>query len=196
MTILYGLLIACLSSFLWRVRGGMTFWGKKAPVNKIWYALAFGLYGCFYFSFGWENFIVGALAAYASYQAFGWGLYISRLLTGEPLNPNLIQYRECELIDDILYSAHITLKGKKFYLYQYPKWFGFIGTTLIGLIVTFLWGLYLGNLVIMACGLGMGICYYLGYLVEKIKPIGKYGWDWGEWIFGFYLGCFLTGGIL
>lgn len=179
-----------LSAFLWRVRGGLL--KKYIPANKIWYALFFGVCGYFHFGNSLEKAVVGFICCYASYQLYGWGLYIGRLLDGGKLNPNLVQYRECELIDDLLYSCRINFKGKTVYLYEYPKLFGFCGTTLTGLIITFLWGLYLGNLPIMLSGLGMGICYWLGGLLEKLKALGKSGWNWGEWIFGTYLGVWLA----
>lgn len=190
MLYIYSILIIAVSSLLWRIRGGL--WKEYIPANKIWYALAFGAYACIYFGSMWENFIVGFIACYSSYQLYGWGLYVGRLLNGGELNPNLVQYRECELIDDLLYPMHITLKGQKYYLYQYPRLFGFCGTTLTGLIITFLWGLYLGNLVIMVSGLGMGAVYWIGGQIEKIYPLGKSGWNWGEWIFGAYLGGWLV----
>lgn len=191
MIYLYTAFIILLSSFLWRVRGGLRFNNKKLPANKIWYAVFFAL--CGYFHFGNSQVaIIGFICCYASYQLYGWGLYVGRLLNGGELNPNLVQYRECELIDDLLYPMHITLKGQKYYLYQHPRLFGFCGTTLTGLIITFLWGLYLGNLVIMVSGLGMGAVYWIGGQIEKIYPLGKSGWNWGEWIFGAYLGGWLV----
>lgn len=196
MIYLYSFLIVILSSFLWRVRGGLRFWGHKAPLNKIWYAVAFACYGCLYFGWLFENWLIGFICCYVSYQAYGWGLYIGSLLNGGELRPNLIQYRECDLIDDLLYSLHITIKGTKYYLYQFPKLFGFCGTTLTGLIITFLWGLYLGNIGIMLSGLAMGICYWLGGQLEKLYSLGKTGWKWGEWISGAYLGAVLVWGLL
>jgi len=188
MLYVYSILIIAVSSLLWRIRGGL--WKEYIPANKIWYALAFGAYACIYFGSMWENFIVGFIACYTSYQLYGWGVYIGRLLTGYELNPDTD--RECELIDDLLYPLHVTINGNKYYLYQYPQLFGFCGTTLTGLIITFLWGLYLGNLVIMVSGLGMGAVYWIGGQIEKIYPLGKSGWNWGEWIFGAYLGGWLV----
>lgn len=190
MTYIYSMIIVLLSSFLWRVRGGLRFWGKKAPMNKIWYAVAFACYGIFYFCENLEHWLIGFIACYTSYQVYGWGLYIGRLLVGGELYPNL--NRECELIDDLLYSCRISIKGKSVWLYEYPRLFGFFGTTLTGVIITFLWGMYLGNLLLMFSGLGMGVCYWFGGLLEKLKALGKSGWNWGEWIFGAYLGGWLA----
>lgn len=189
---LSSLILIVLSSFLWRVRGGLRIFNKKIPLNKIWYSVFFAVFCCFYFLPNVEIFILGFITCYASYQLYGWGLYIGRLLVGGELKPNLKQYTECELIDDLLYSLHITIKGNKYELYKFPKLFGFIGTSLTGLIIAFLWGILLNNILFIVSGLAMGVCYWLGGKLEKIKPLGKNGWNWGEWIFGAYLGAMLT----
>lgn len=183
-------LIIALSAFLWRIRGGL--WKEYIPANKIWYALFFAICGYFHFGNSLEKAIIGFICCYVSYQLYGWGLYIGRLLEGGKLNPNLVQYRECELIDDLLYSCRVSYKGKNVWLYEYPKLFGFCGVTLTGLIITFLWGLYFGSLPLMLSGLGMGVCYWLGGKLEKLKALGKSGWNWGEWLFGAYLGGVLA----
>lgn len=194
MIYLYSALMAILSSFLWRIRGGLRFDDKKFPDNKIWYAVFFLFVSCI--SLGWtiENAIIGFISCYASYQLYGWGIYIGRLLTGQELDPE--KDKECELIDDLLYPLHVTLKGQKYYLYQYPRWFGFCGTCLTGLIITFLWGLFLGDMIVIVSGLPMGACYWLGGKAEKICPLGKGGWNWGEWIFGLYMGIVLAWRVL
>lgn len=187
MIYLWAVLIVSLSSVLWRIRGGL--FKKYIPANKIWYAVFFAVCGGIQFGFSFQTLIVGFIACYASYQLYGWGLYVGRLLDGGELNPKTD--KECELIDDLLYPLHITIKGNKYYLYQYPKLFGFCGVTLTGLIITFLWGLFLADLRVMLSGLAMGICYWLGSLCEKLYPLGKAGWNWGEYIFGAYLGAIL-----
>lgn len=197
MIYVYTALIVILFALFNRIRGGLRLHnGKKLPLNKQWINLLFACYGCLYFSWTVENFIVGYLACWVSFSAFGWGLYVGRLLEGGKLNPNLVQYRECELIDDLLYSCRISFKGKTIWLYEYPKLFGFCGVTLTGLIITFLWGLYFGNLPLMVSGLAMGLCYWLGGLLEKLYALGKSGWNWGEWIFGAYLAACLALGVL
>lgn len=154
-----------LSAFLWRVRGGLL--KKYIPANKIWYAVYFGICGYLHFN-DIEKAIIGFVACYVSYQLYGWGLYIGRLLEGGKLNPNLVQYRECELIDNLLYACRINFKNKTVWLYEYPKIFGFCGTTLSGLIVTFIWGLYFGSFALMspalrwACVIGL-----VGYLKKS-----------------------------
>ena len=50
--IVFSILIVAISSFLWRVRGGLDIWkGDNVPMNKIWYAVAFAVYAGFYFNF-------------------------------------------------------------------------------------------------------------------------------------------------
>lgn len=189
MTYLYLTLFVLISALLWRIRGGL--WKAYIPANKIWYAGAFAACGYFLFGNSLEAALIGFAACYASYQAFGIGLYVGRLLHGGAINPNLVQYRECELIDDLLYSLHITIKGQKYWLYQFPKVFGFVGTTLSGLVITFLWGLYFGSVGVMVSGLAMGLCYWVGGLLNKWIPEEKGGWGYGEYIFGAYLGAVL-----
>lgn len=183
------LILTLLSSFLWRVRGGLRFWGKKVPVNKIWYAVFFAIVCYRFVEPSLEVFLVGFLDCYVSYQLYGWGLYLGRLLLGGTLDPE--KDRECELIDDLLYSVKIKVGGNEVSLTQYPRLFGFLGMSLTGLIITFLWGLSLNNMVLIISGCGMGVCYYLGSLLNKLVSDDKAGWNWGEWIFGAYAGLVL-----
>ena len=194
--ILFSLLIVALSSFLWRVRGGLDIWkGGNVPMNKIWYAVGFAIYAGLYFGFLAENLIIAFITCYTSYQLYGWGFYVGALVSdGCVIDPD--KDRECELIDDLIMPLHITLKGQKYYLYQYPKLFGFVGVCLTGLIITFLWGLFLANLTVILSGLGMGLCYWLGDLLDKLIPDNKSGWNWGEWIFGAYMGAILAWSLL
>lgn len=190
MTYIMTFLIVAAAAVLWRIRGGL--FKEYVPANKVWYAAFFGGLAWFFRVGTAEYALCAALACYAGYQAFGWGLYIGRLLGGGELKPNLTQYRECDLIDDLLYSAHITFKGNKIYLYQYPRLFGFCGTCLSGLILTFLMGLSVGSVGLMLSGLAMGVFYWLGGQLEKLYALGKQGWNWGEWLFGAYLGGMLV----
>ena len=187
MIYLYFALFVAISALLWRIRGGL--WKEYISANKIWYGLFFALYGYFYFG-TIQSAVIGFIACYTSYQLYGWGAYIGGLINGSPYDRE--KDAECELIDDLLYPLHITLKGQKYYLCQYPRLFGFCGTSLTGLIITFLWGLYLGSIAIMLCGIGMGICYWLGYLLNKLIPEGKAGWGYGEYITGIWFGLILA----
>lgn len=188
LTILYFILIIGISSIVWRLRGGL--WKEKIPAHKIWYSLFFATLNYLFFSASLESFLVGFIACYTSYQLYGWGLYVGTLLGGYPIDPK--HDKECELIDNILYFCRVTLKGNTYYLYQYPRLFGFFGTALTGLIITFLWGLYLSNLAVMVSGIGMAVCYWLGGLINKVWPEQKQGWGYGEYVFGAYLGVVLA----
>jgi hypothetical protein len=200
------LLIILLSSFLWRVRGGLRINDKKLPLNKVWYAVFFAIYGCLYFGWGVELFLIGFIASYASWQLYGWGPYLGGLLKGTSFNRDVDA--ECELIDDLLYPCRITFgeksakwfnillgwtglhaEPKTYWLKDYGHLFGFCGTSLTGLIITFLWGLFLNDFWVMVSGLGMGVCYAIGGLINNE---GKNGWNIGEWIFGGYLGAILA----
>ena len=44
----------------------------------------------------------------------------------------------------------------------------------------------------MLSGLAMGVFYWLGGQLEKLYALGKQGWNWGEWLFGAYLGGMLV----
>lgn len=192
MIYLYTILIIALSSFLWRVRGGLDIWkGGNVPMNKIWFAVAFAIYAGFYYGWGIEEQLIAFIVCYCSHQIFGWGLYIGTLVgDGHVINPE--KDKECELIDDLIMPLHITLKGQKYYLYQYPKLFGFVGTSLTGLIISFLWGIYMINFFVMLSGLAMGICYYLGDLLDKVISDNKSGWNWGEVFAGIWFGFVLA----
>ena len=96
MTYIMTFLIVAAAAFLWRVRGGL--FKEYVPANKVWFAVFFGAMAWFFRVGTAEYALCAALACYAGYQAFGWGLYIGRLLGGGELRPNLSQYRECELI--------------------------------------------------------------------------------------------------
>ena len=48
----------------------------------------------------------------------------------------------------------------------------------------------------MLSGLGMGVCYWIGTKLEKLCPLGKCGWNWGEIIFGAYEGSILAWRLL
>lgn len=183
---MYIVLVTFVSSFLWRVRGGLRFGNKKLPFNKIWYAIFFSIIICLAEGFSFNLALTTFVAAYAGYQLYGWGVYVSRIYNGKEVDPNVD--KECELIDDLLLPLHISVKGNVVYLSEYPKIFGFVGTCLTGFILTFLMGLASQSVGFMFWGLGMGPCYWLGSKLENYYALGKEGWNWGEYVFGFYLG--------
>lgn len=180
-------LICLVSSFLWRVRGGLKFWGHKVPLNKLWFAPFFGGAYCYLTGWSWNVFAIVSLATFVSYQAYGWGEYIGCLLCGS--KPS--ERSDCDMVDEIVDSLKITWKGKVYKLTDYPVLFGWVGLSLRGLILSFIIGLGMQNFWFMLVGLGMGTVYWLGGLVNKLIDDGKCGWRWAEWLFGLYLGIML-----
>lgn len=205
MIYIYSFLIIALSALLWRVRGGMgERQGIEIPCNKIYFAIFIGVVNSCIHYWTIKDGVIGVIAAYTSYQLYGWGKYVGALVAG---HLNKLE-KECELIDEILDACRITfgkksaklwnflfgwivkVEPKTYYLWDYPRVYGFLGTSLSMFIVTFIIGLAFGSLSFMLSGLMGGFCYYLGHLVCKyIKDDGKNGWNWGEWIFGAYLGA-------
>lgn len=183
------LIISLIDSFLWRVRGGwrIPYTDKKAPLNKIWFAVAFGIEAGLLKGWDWSLVITTMIATLVSYQAYGWGEYIGCLLCKS--KPS--ERSDCDLVDEIVDSLKITYKGKVYKLTDYPVLFGWVGLSLRGLILSFIIGLALNSIPFMLCGLAMGTVYWLGGLFNKIIDDGKYGWKWAEWFFGAYLGLTL-----
>jgi hypothetical protein len=178
--------ICLLSSLLWRVRGGLRVFGHKIPLCKEWFALFFGGAYCYLTGWDWNIFIIMSLAVFVSYSCYGWGEYLGCLTLGA--KPT--ERSDCDLIDDIVDNLH--WKDKK--LTDYPYLFGFIGTALRGLIMTFIIGLPMLDIPFMLCGLGMAVCYGLSGLFARkvLKKYDKTGWDLGEWCYGLYLGICLV----
>ena len=182
--------LVALSSFLWRVRGGLSFKGKKAPANKVWYAVFVAICSSYYFNWSVNEFVKSLIYAYSAYQLFGFGKYLGALCNAV-LNKD---EKECELIDDLIDPCKIKIGGKVYNLNDYPTIYGFCGTTLTGLIISFVMFAPFGSLIAIFSGLGMGACYGLATLFCHIfkKADGKNAWNLGEWIFGAYLGYIIS----
>ena len=180
------LLISLIDSFLWRVRGGLRMYkDKKFPLNKIWFAVAFGIEAGILKGWDWSLAITTMIATLVSYQIYGWGEAVGCLLCGSKPYP---ERSDCDLIDDILDTAKITIKGKTIYLTDYPVLWGWCWLSLRGLILSFIIGLALNSIPFMLCGIAMGTVYWLGGQFNKLIDDGKCGWKWAEWFFGAYLG--------
>lgn len=166
-------------AFLNRVRGGLF----DIPCNKLFYPLFFGVL-CSYAG-GWNvsGFVSGFLACYVGQQIAGWGAYIGALTVGAK------PAAECQMIDDIVNAAHISFKGRCWYLKDYPRAWGFAALALRGLVWTFLIGLAFQSLAIMASGLLMPVCYLLPTLALWYTKhnADKTAWNIGEWLWGFVL---------
>ena len=183
------LLISLIDSFLWRVRGGwrIPYTDKKVPLNKIWFAVAFGIEAGLLKGWDWALVITTMIATLVAYQVYGWGEYIGCLLCGS--KPS--ERSDCDLVDSIVDSLKITFKGHTVKLTDYPVAFGWVGLSLRGLLLTFFIGLALNSICYMPCGLAMGTVYWLGGQFNKLVDDGKDGWKWAEWFFGAYLGLMI-----
>ena len=214
--ILIILTAALLGAILNRIRGGLRLpkSDKKFPLNKLWLAIAYGLFIGLCFSaepyISWYRMaFVNGLAMWLGYQMFGWGSYIGALTVGAKPVP------EVAFIDEVLDSMKITFNypGKNtinilqklklvskdlpydtkqiiLKLTDFSRAWGFMGLLFRGLIWSFLLGLPLNSIEIMLTGALMPICYLIPTLLEPYfnkKKETKWAWNWGEYIFGFWL---------
>lgn len=186
------LLIVLGCAFCFRVRGGLRIphTDKKFPLNKYWFAIFFALSACFLRVWSFNFFLVTAIAARLSTQIYGWGEALGCVCGISKPDP---ERKDCELIDDIMDCARITIKGREFKLIDFPIFWGWCWVSLRGLIMTFIIGLALNSIPFMLCGLAMGTVYYLcGLFVRKVlKKFDKTGWNIGEIFWGMTLGLML-----
>lgn len=197
-------IISLIDSFLWRVRGGwrIPYTDKKVFLNKIWFAIAFGIEAGILKGWDWALVITTMIATLFSYQSYGWGEYIGCLLCGSKPYP---ERSDCDLVDDIVDSLRITINARdikiwKFTLHipqinwklsDHPVAWGWLGLSLRGLLLTFFIGLALNSIWFMPTGFAMGTIYWLAGKFNKLIDDGKCGWKWAEWFFGAYLGLML-----
>ena len=179
------LIIIAVSSLMWRIRGGLEIIpDKKLPANKWWFCTWFACAYCILHGWTWKMWLMMFIATKIAHGCVGWGKYVGALCGGK-LNKKEI---ECYAIDKILDDLHYQDK----YLTDYPRLYGFLGTTLRGGLMSFIIGLAMQSLLFLSWGLGMGVCYWLGTQANKVIDLGKGGWNWGEWIFGAFLGLGLV----
>jgi len=192
------IVISLTSSLLWRVRGGLRFWGYKLPLNKVWFALFYAGAYCYLTYWNLNDYIICSIATFTSYQEYGWGEYIGCLICGDKPSGR----SDCPLVDDIIDTLRITINARdikigKFTIHipqinwkltDHPVLFGWVGLSLRGLLMTFMIGLAFRSVPYMLSGLAMGTVYWIGGQLNKIKDDGKCGWRWAEWLYGFYLG--------
>ena len=184
------LIISLIDSFLWRVRGGwrIPHTDKKVPLNKLWFAVAYGIEAGLLKGWDWALVVTTMIATLVSYQVYGWGEYVGCLLCGS----KPYERSDCDLVDSIVDSIRFTFKGHSFKLSDYPVVWGWLGLSLRGLILSFIIGLALHSIPFMLCGFAMGTVYWLAGQFNKLIDDGKCGWKWAEWFFGAYLGLMLT----
>ena len=180
-----------LGAFTWRVRGGLRIPGtdKKFPLNKWWFAVFYALATCYMEGWSWNLFFVMLIASRLCSQLYGWGEYVGCLICGSKPYP---ERSDCDLVDDIVDNAQVTIKGTTYKLTDFPVLWGWIGLSLRGLILSFIVGLALNSIPYMLCGFAMGTVYWLaGQFNKHVIDDGKCGWKWSEYAFGAYLGVCL-----
>lgn len=184
--VLINVILVLIGGLMYRIRGGLEIIpDKKLPLNKLWWA-ACCTFICYYM-FGWQFtlLVTCSISCLMSTQIAGWSKYVVAACMGKLDNPFEI---EVYTIDKIINSLHITIKGKKIYLYEYPFLYGIVGMGLRGLLLTFIVGLCFHSIPYMISGACLGLIYYIGGLIDRhIYPDGKGGWNWSE---------YLTGGLL
>ena len=172
------MLLIAAGAFLNRLRGGLFDFGGNKLLFPLFLALVSGSGG---------SFVCIFVAAYVG-QQFGWGTYIGALYGTAPTQAEVPQ------IDEIVNALHITFKGKKVYLSEYPKVWGCAALALRGLMWSFFIGLAVNSVPVMAAGVLMPVCYLLTEAVDKLalKKGGKTAWNLGEWLWGAVLTAFVV----
>ena len=193
-------IIPVLVALGFRIRGGLfeRQW-KRLPLNKWWFATIFALCACWLKGWDWNYFLVVFIAARLSTQLAGWGEYVGCVLGMAQPQPDREDLPKVDhILDNMKWDAHDvkvwkwTIHIPAFNLLDHGVLFGWLGLTVRGLYMTFIIGLALQSIPFMLCGLAMGSIYWFaGWLYRLGLNDGKFGWNIGEWIYGFYLGVIL-----
>ena len=172
------MLLIAAGAFLNRLRGGLFDFGGNKLLFPLFLALVSGSGG---------SFVCIFVAAYVG-QQFGWGTYIGALYGTPPAQSEVPQ------IDEIVNALKISFKGKKVYLSEYPRAWGFAALALRGLMWSFFVGLAVGSPVVMLCGVLMPACYLAaeGCDCLLLKKGGKTAWNLGEWLWGAVFTAFVA----
>lgn len=184
MLIVINTVLVLIGGLMYRIRGGldMPFTDKHFPLNKLWWA-TYCTFVCWYlFGYDLTLLVTCWIACRMSTQIAGWSKYVVACTQGK-----LKDLFEIEVytIDKIVNSLHITIKGKKIYLYEYPFLYGIIAMGMRGLLLTFIVGLCFHSVPYMLSGACLGLVYYCGGLIDRhIYPDGKGGWNWSEYLVG------------
>lgn len=175
-----------LGAILYRVRGGL----GDINNNKIYFPLFIGLLYGWIFSWDIKAIINGTLGAYIAQQIAGWGAYRGSLIAGaKPAT-------ECSMIDDIINSLKITVDGRIYQAINMPRFWGFLGCSLRGLVSSYLIGSNIPDSAIKYCGILVGVCYLIPTIILwKTKYHNtKLAWNLGEYLEGaLYVGALLWG---
>lgn len=176
--------LVLVGGLMYRIRGGldMPFTDKHFPLNKLWWA-TYCTFVCWYlFGFDLTLLVTCWIACRMSTQIAGLSKYVVACTQGKLTDPFEI---EVYTIDRIVNALHITIKGKKVYLYEYPFIYGIIAMGMRGLLLTFIVGLCFHSVLYMLSGACLGLVYYCGGLIDRhIYPDGKGGWNWSEYLAG------------
>lgn len=171
------ILAVIIGAVLYRIRGGGIL---EIDNNKIFFPLFVGaIYGVFY-PWNIEAVINGIVGAYIAQQIAGWGAYRGSLISGE--KPS----QECQLIDDIINTMKITIDNRVYQVINMPRFWGFLGCSLRGLISSFLIGSNITDSAIKYCGILVGFCYLVPTIILwKTKYHNtKMAWNIGEYLEG------------
>ena len=169
-------ILTVIGALINRIRGGLF----DLPGGKLYFPLYLGLLAYFTEKVDIEGAICTAVAGYIGQQIVGWGAYIGSLTIGAAPGT------EAEMIDEIINAANFTIDGKKRYLKNYPRAWGFAGLFLRGLVWSFPVGLAVNSLPVMLCGALMPVCYTIPAVVlyKTDHNRDKTAWNVGEYIWG------------
>lgn len=180
------ILAVIVGAVLYRIRGGL----GDIKNNKIYFPLFVGIiYGVLFRNA--EAVINGMLGAYIAQQIAGWGAYRGSLIAGaQPA-------QECPMIDDIINPMRITIDDRVYSVINMPRFWGFLGCSLRGLISSYLIGSNTYAYEIKYCGVLVGFCYLIPTLILwKTKYHNtKTAWNIGEYLEGgLYIAALVFGG--
>lgn len=182
------ILKSLIGGLMFRIRGGwnIPFTDKNFPLHKIYFGAYFACLACMANGWSWRYWLVIFIATVMATQIAGWGEACGCALGCAKPNPDRTDYLD---FDEFCDNFHI----KDWKLIDHPQLYGVVWLTLRGVLLTFLIGLALNNLLYMIWGAPMGLIYWFaGWLYRKGLNDGKNGWNTAEWIFG----TFLTVGLL
>ena len=170
------IVLVIVGAVLYRIRGGLGDFDN----NKIYFPVFIGLIYGLIFDWNIEAIFNGTLGAYVAQQIAGWGAYRGSLIAGaEPA-------QECPIIDDVINSMKITIDDRVYSVVNMPRFWGFLGCTLRGLISSYLIGSSIYISEIKYCGILVGFCYLIPTLILwKTKYHNtKLAWNIGEYFEG------------
>lgn len=168
--------LVVVGAILYRIRGGL----GNIENNKIYFPIFIGLIYGLNFDWNIEAIINGFLGAYIAQQICGWGAYRGSLIVGA--KPG----KEFPMIDDIINSMRITIDDRVYSVINMPRFWGFLGCTLRGIISSYLIGSTTYISEIKYCGVFVGFCYLIPTLILwKTKYHNtKMAWNIGEYFEG------------